>query len=158
FRSIDVSRSLSLTPDQVNRLNQLNTQTQSSFQADWNRLTAMNDAERVARAQQLNGQFNSAFLNGAQNVFNNQQLARYRQLQLQSLGFGAFFDPAVQRQLNLTPDQLQRLNTDMTWSQIQLRLIGTMTDRAAADRAFQTYQTQYATRLNQFLTPQQQQI
>jgi len=161
FRMNDVARSLNVTQLQTERLNQITQQLQDRFRVDLNNingLTGLTPQERAARLQQLNQQYNLTWMNGAQNVFDAQQMNRYRQLSLQFGGFRSLADPQIQRQLNLTNDQAQQLTGVNLWSQQQLQGIAQQaaTDPSQAAVLYRNYQAQAQTRLNGILSPDQQ--
>ena len=83
----DVSKSLNLTPDQINNLNQLTNQTQAKYRDQYSKLNGLNTSDRAARVRELNGQYNSAWNKGASGILNKNQLSRYQQLNYQYGGF-----------------------------------------------------------------------
>ncbi len=84
--------------------------------------------------------------------------ARYDQLYRQSLGFNAFNQPAIQSQLNLTPQQqVQIRQLAQNWRQ-QLRQFEVNGNFNLAPNQWSTMYNQYWNQLNGILTPQQQQI
>lgn len=59
----------------------------------------------------LRDQFNRDFLEGAGQAFGNPlQQQRFRQLQMQYQGYGAFSDPTLQDELQLSAEQIVRFN------------------------------------------------
>jgi hypothetical protein len=160
YRMDNVSRTLNLTPDQVNRLNQISQQLQTRYQNDINNLRTLDEQARQQRWMELQQQYNTNWMNDARTIFNDQQLNRYRQLELQYNNFNSFTVPDVRTRLNLTDDQIRRLQEAQAWSRSQLQTIERqgMTNRDDATRAWQNYWTEVQTRTNQILTPQQQQL
>src|SRR5262249_38700042 len=104
-----VLTSLNLTQNQVNQLNQLNTQTMNQFRQQFTGLNKVPQDQMAAQVQQLQTAIDTAFFRSAGTILDQQQLARFRQLQLQERGVAAFNDALVQQQLNLTKDQLAKL-------------------------------------------------
>jgi hypothetical protein len=158
YRQDDIGRALSLSADQINRLNQVTAQTEAQFRDRYNAINTMRDAERLTRYRDLTREYLTDWNRNAQGVFNDAQRARYQQLYYQYGGFDALYDPAVQRQLSLTPAQIQALNDQANWSYQQQQLI-TEAARADATRAAQQYRDywqQRQQRFNTYLTPQQQ--
>ena len=108
--------------------------------------------------QELNRQYYGDWSKGAGSVFNDAQRARYQQLNYQYGGFNSFYDPAVQKQLNLTADQQRNLRAQWDWSDQQLQDINRVgaTDPTKGTQMYRDYWTQRQERVNQFLTPDQQ--
>lgn len=158
YRMNDVSKSLNLTPDQVTRLNTLTDQTQAAHRANYTQLGTLGEAERFARQQELNQQYTTAWNKGAGDVLTDAQRTRYQQLNYQHGGFNSLYDPAAQKQLNLTPAQVRDLRTNADWSNQQLQDINRLgaTDAAKGKQMYSDYWTQRQDRLNKFLTPDQQ--
>ncbi|HZZ82297.1 MAG TPA: hypothetical protein VFE62_27615 [Gemmataceae bacterium] len=80
------------------------------------------------------------------------------QLYWQYRGFGAFADPFVANQLNLTPAQISQLGQyQQAWS-TQMNKISPMfsTNRDQALQQFNKLNTQTGNQINSVLTPQQQ--
>jgi hypothetical protein len=157
FFNPDVRRTLSITEQQFGRLSDAFNQAQTRFQNDFNQLSTLNERDRLARIADLNRSFNDAVMQGAQDVFTQQQLARLQQLQLQSRGLDVFNDPAIQQQLNLTQAQLndlRALNTDFN-RQVDLLRRATANNRPALEQ-FNTLQQQMQQRMNTVLTEPQQ--
>jgi hypothetical protein len=152
----DVSKALSLTPEQVTRLNALTDQTTARYRQNYAALAAQRDADRAARA--LNRQYYGDWAKGSREVLDEAQRARYQQLEYQYHGFNALYDPGVQSRLALTPAQAKALHDQAAWSDRQLRDIGRMADPAQAARAYRDYWSQRQERLNTYLTPQQQKV
>ena len=68
--------------------------------------------QRALQAQQLEAQFNQNFATSVNTALTNPQLrTRFDQLNRQFMSFNAFNDPAIQRQLGLTPDQISQFRT-----------------------------------------------
>ena len=159
FQATGVPSALNITDRQRTQIDTLTQQLQAGFQPQYDRLNSLAAAEQAAIREQLNREYLAAWQNAAREVFNAEQLARYQQLQLQLNGFNAFNDPVVQRSLNLDDAQMARLREDITWSQQQQALIQQQAavDQGRALEAFNAYNTASQNRLNQFLTPEQQQ-
>jgi hypothetical protein len=155
----DVSKSLNLNPQQVNQLNQVTNQTQTRHRDNYAKLNGLTPEERYARTHELNRQYNSDWMKGAHDVFNQDQFNRYQQLQYQHGGFASFTDPDMQKRLNMTPEQVKNLRDSIDWSNQQMQTInrqGEGTDREKTTQAYRDYQKQYQDRFNKFLTPEQQ--
>jgi hypothetical protein len=158
YRMDEVNKSLNLTADQVNRLNELTTQTQNQFRDDFTKLGTLADAERFNRQLELNRQYTTDWDKKARTIFNDTQWNRYQQLNNQYGGFNTLYDTDVQRRLNLTPDQIKNLRENADWSSQQLAEINRVgaTDAAKGRQMFTDYWTARQERMNKYLTPDQQ--
>jgi hypothetical protein len=154
----DVGKSLTLTPDQINRLNTLTDQIQAQYRQNYAGLSSLNEQQRLARQQELNREYYNAWNKGANDIFNDAQRTRYQQLNYQYGGFNSLDDPDVRKRLNLTPNQMDTLRDNAVWSNQQLQNINRLgaTDAAKATQMYRDYWTQRQERLNKFLTPEQQ--
>lgn len=158
YRMDDVARSLTLTPEQVNRLNQLSQQLQGRYGTDFNSISNLSPAERSRRILELQQRFGNEWMTGARDIFNDQQLNRYRQLDLQFRGFSAFADPAIRQRLNLTDAQMQQVQQAQDWARQQMQALTRQgLDQASRDNLYRNYVTEYRDRINQILTPEQRQ-
>ena len=158
YQMNDVSRSLNLSPQQVDQLNQLSLQTQTRLRDNYGKLGTLGQADRETRAAELNRQYNQDWMKGAADIFNQNQMNRYQQLQYQHGGFNSFSDPDVQKRLNFTDKQRDGLRQSIDWSSQQLQEINRTagTDREKALQMHSDYQRQYQDRFNTYLTPEQQ--
>jgi hypothetical protein len=158
YQMNDVNKSLNLTADQVTRLNTLTNETQSKFGKDFAGLGTLSDAERFNRQQELNGQYYTAWNNGAKDVLNENQFRRYQQLHYQYGGFNNFYDPTLQKQLNMTPEQVKSLREHSDWSNQQLADIEKLnaTDPTKARQQYTNYWTLRQERMNRYLNTEQQ--
>ncbi len=158
YQMNDVGKSLNLTADQVTRLNALTTLTQNKFDKDFTGLSTLNDAERFNRQHELRSQYYTEWNNGAKNIFNDNQFRRYQQLNYQYDGFDNFYDPNIQKQLNMTPDQVKNLREHWDWNNQQLADIEKLnaTDPAKANQEYTKYWTLRQERLNRYLNAEQQ--
>jgi hypothetical protein len=147
------------------QFNSLNRAYQNAYnrynQATRNLNPNLNEAQREQQLQQMQSQFNSDMAGTVNGTFNNpQMLNRYNQLNRQFMGFNAFNDPSIRRQLNLSADQLRQLRTlNNNWrQQLQQFRRGAGNDLSNVNQQQWTQMwQQYATQLNGVLTPDQQQ-
>ena len=119
FQSSGVPSALGLTDRQRTQIDTFTQQLQAQFQSQYDRLAGLRAAEQAAAREQLNREYLAAWLNAARDVFDDTQLARYQQLQLQFGGLDGLTDPVAQRALNLTDEQVAQLREQMAWSQQQ---------------------------------------
>jgi hypothetical protein len=155
FRMPDVRKNLNLTPAQVEDLNKLTDATQGRFRPGYQKLENMTPTERAMRAIELNRQYQTAWDQAARDVFNQNQFQRYQQLRWQYGGFNSLADPDLQKRLNMTEDQLRKLNESMEWNRKQWDEMNRMTDRERANRLYLDYQKQQNDRFNHFLNTEQ---
>ena len=163
FTDPGVRRQLNMNNNQFSTLNRAYQDAYARYnQAIKNLNPNLTEQQRKQQMQKLQMQFNQEVSGNVNSTFTNPQLlARYNQLNRQFMGFNAFNDPTVQRQLNLTPDQQRQLRAlSMSWRQRlqQLRRgAGNNLSAVNMDQWNQVW-SQYANQLNTVLTPQQQQI
>jgi len=159
YRMNDVSKALKLNPEQINRLNAVTDKIQGQYTPQYGNLNTLNGADRFARMQALNRQYYNDWNKGTADILNAEQRARYQQLNYQYGGFASFYDPDVQKRLNLTPTQVQNLRQQVDWNNQQMNNINRIggTDPTKAAQLYNTYWQQRQQRLNTFLTPAQRQ-
>jgi len=158
YRMNDVSKSLNLTADQINRLNAATDRIQTQYRDNYTKLNTVAEADRAARLRELNQQYVTDWNKGVRDVFNDTQRQRYQQLHYQYGGFDTLYIPDVQTHLNLTQAQLKDLNSQWDWSTQQQQAIDRLvaTDPTKATQMYRDYWTQRQERFNKFLTPEQQ--
>jgi len=110
YRNPDVARNLDLTRDQIDRLNQATDRLQGRYRDQFDRVNRLDERARDARRQELLRNYSGDWTRSAGDIFNERQMSRYRQLELQSRGLDAFRDPDVRRRLNLTDEQYRKLS------------------------------------------------
>lgn len=157
YRMNDVSQSLKLNEDQINRLNQLTTKMQTQFRSDFDKLGTLPEKDRFGKYNELNTRFQTEWMSGARDIFNEQQLNRYHQLQWQSDPFSAFSNPDLQKKLNLTDEQRTKLREQMDWSNQQTTNLSKLQGDAAI-KAHTEFLRERQNRVNQFLNQDQQRI
>jgi hypothetical protein len=154
-----VPADLNLTSAQQTRITTATQQLQSQFQPRYARIASLPVSEQDTARTALNQQYLAAWLNAAKSVFTPDQLTRYQQLQLQFGGFGSLSDPVAAAALSLSTAQQAQVKQDLTWSAQQRAAIqqAALTNQAQALQMWNAYNTAAQTRLNQLLTPTQQQ-
>jgi hypothetical protein len=117
------------------------------------------DQQRLAQQQLLEDQFRNDFNSSLETTFTDPAMRqRFNQLNTQFQGIGAFNDPMIQRQLNLTAQQRQQLATlSGQWRRDMMNLQRSSRNNLTQEQ-FNALRTRYATRLNTVLTPEQQQM
>lgn len=157
YRNANVARTLGLSPQQVQLLNEATTRLQSTYGSRLGQFGTLSQADRAARTQELMGQYNAQWNQAAANVLNERQLTRYGQLDLQSRGLEAFNDATVQQRLNLTApqrQQLQNLRTSAAQQAQQYMQVRWQNSDVAAHLA-DIYQRQWSDTANGILQPSQ---
>ena len=159
FASPGIQQQLSLSNEQMTKLNQAYQQNWNDYSKGLNGLGAINEPERLKRIQDLSGNLNGQLGQTAQGVLKQSQYDRYQQLNLQHQGLNAFNDALVQDKLKLNADQLRRIhelgakqNQMLTDLQRQAAV-----DPTAAAQQFQDFRRQNDLQLNSILTEQQRQ-
>jgi hypothetical protein len=156
----DVQRSLKITEEQIRRLNQANDRLMNEFRTGYGKLGDLAEAQRAARTQELLRVYNTGAMRAAQDVLNEEQMNRYRQIHWQYQGAGAFLDEDLARKLKLADEQLQRLRQlndtfDRKLEQIQ-RAPGANPEEIA--RRYTGLRRDQLEQLNKILNEQQQRM
>ena len=159
YQNADVRRSLNLTEAQIAQLSNSNPQLQRQLQNQMGRLASLPASERAAELQKLQAGSQQEFWRSATSVFTPEQAQRYRQLEYQYQGPGAFSNPEVRSRLNLSNDQAQRLqglhDQNMHWMQMFLAPGGSGQDAAGR---YSDYRQQLNEKTNAILNPEQRRI
>lgn len=160
FQQVGVPKDMGVNSKQQTQLDTMTQQLQAKFQSQYDKLKGLPAADQADRLAQLNREYTAAWLNGANGIFNEQQLTRYQQLQLQYGGFASLMDPVPQKALSLTDAQLKQLRQDIAWSKEQQAAIQqqALIDQAKALQAFNDYNTAAQARFNELLNLNQRQM
>jgi Spy/CpxP family protein refolding chaperone len=121
--------------------------------------TNLTPEQRAQKEAELRVNFERDFAPAVSAVFADQTARqRYNQLYLQYQGYGAFQDPIVQQQLNLTPQQQQQFNQFATdWNRQYTTWVTTYpTNREHVGKAFREARRDARHRITTVLTPAQQ--
>jgi hypothetical protein len=155
YQSPDVAKSMRLTAEQVDKLNQISELAQTRFRTNYDKLTP---EERSRQIQELNREYTADSLRGARDIMNDDQWKRYQQLSLQYGGFYSLTDPEVEKRLRLTDQQRINLREYMEWSDKQMQDINKVgaTNRDKGEALYRDYQKEYQSRFNKLLTTDQQ--
>jgi hypothetical protein len=165
FNDPGVRRQLNLNDNQFNTLNRAYQNAYNRYNQGFNGLgNNLTEDQREQQMLQLQNQFNTDFNQGVDSTLTDPQMrTRFGQLNRQFMGFNGFNDPGIQRQLNLTPQQRTELRQLAAQWRTQLRQ---MTSGPGGRNAnvnnidpsqWTELSNQYWTRLNNVLTPEQQQ-
>src|SRR5262245_11064717 len=153
----NVAETLKLSPEQTRRLEDMNRELQARTRDAYSRAGGPLEREREAARQAVLARYNLDTARGVSSILNADQMARYRQLQLQYQGPGAFFDAEVQRQLALTQEQINQFAALRgTWDQqFQGFLTVDPAARVEAARRWEAMQRLNNQRINSILNQQQ---
>jgi hypothetical protein len=159
YQMNDVAKSLNLSNQQMTQLNDMTTKLQTRLSSDYSKASQLPVNDRASQIQLLNQQYDSEWMKGAGDIFNQDQWKRYRQLNLQYGGFNSLSNPDVQQSLNLTAEQKKNLAGQIDWSTQQLQNMNQIgaTNADKASQMYQAYQKEFQNRWNTYLTPTQQQ-
>ena len=159
YQNSDVRRSLNLTDAQIRQLSSNNPQYMQQLQNQLVRLSSLPESQRAAELQNLQIGGQQEFWRSANTVLTPEQTQRYRQLEYQYQGPGAFSNPEVRSRLNLTNEQaqnLQQLHEQNTrWMQMFQEPGGSGQDAAAR---YSDYRRQLNEKTTAILTPDQRGI
>lgn len=149
-------QSLNLTTDQLNRLNQMTIQMQNRYRSNLP-LTSDNQA---AALETLRMRYQNDWQTGAGQILSEQQINRYRQLDLQYRNFSSLTDPVLVKRLNLSDSQLQQVRQAQDWSKQQMQILSQLNMSNPNERSirYRTYWSQGRERLDQILTLEQRRI
>jgi hypothetical protein len=150
-----VGQNLGLTSQQQQQLTTTQQQLMNNFNTRMQGLNNLPQAEQNARMQTLRNQFNTQFGTAANGILTQQQQQRLQQLQLQQPGFSAFGQPAMQSQLNLTPNQVSQLATKQADFNRQLQQIRMTQDPGRRAQLWEQLRDSRMDALRSVLTPQQ---
>jgi hypothetical protein len=157
FNDPEVQRALKLTPEQLERLNTTVNKLRTRFEAQVGQLAGLGVRQRQARQQELVRAYARDLQDALGSILGKEQMARYRQLDLQSRGAGAFTDPEVQRRLRLSDEQVRRLTALNDTNEREARAIANAaaSDPALAGRRHDTLSQNTRRSIEEILTGQQ---
>lgn len=158
FNDPGVQRQLNMNRQQFNTLNRSYQDAYGRYQQNLRGLNSnLTEQQRLAQMQQFENQFRTDFGRSLDSTFSDPRYrTRYDQLYRQYSGFSSFNDPAIQKQLNLTPQQrvqVQRMANDWRNQLQQACRNGTQLTQQQWEQMW----TQNWDQLNGVFTPEQQQ-
>jgi len=109
FRNSDVRKALGLTDDQIRQLGEVRARIQQEYESQLAKTGTLADNKREELLQDLRMIQQEDFFGAAASILTPQQLRRYRQLDYQYQGPGAFSNPEVRQHIQISADQLQRI-------------------------------------------------
>ncbi|MFO0866416.1 MAG: hypothetical protein U0744_17520 [Gemmataceae bacterium] len=154
FTDPNARQSLGITNEQYNQLHK----SYSNYWRDFT--TGLNQFSPDQREKQMSkavSNFVSQTSKAAQDILKPDQYNRFRQMEMQYRGWNSFNDPQVQKELNLTQQQREQLQTYQNrWNQTMNQVYSsTPQNREAAMKSYQDARLQYDKQVQQFLTPEQ---
>lgn len=161
FADPGVRQQLNLNDNQFNTLNRAHLEAFNRFNQGASGLgNNLNEQQRAQQLQALEAQFNQQFGQSLDTTFTNPRMRnRFNQLNTQFRGAAAFNDPAIRRQLNLTPAQQRQMRRlDAAWRQRMRQLRRAGNDQQLTDEQFAQLQAQNMAQINSVFTPEQRQI
>jgi len=160
FQNSDVRRALDLTDTQVDRLVDAQTRSQKDYENQFARVGSLAAGNRVAELQKLRTGQQDEFFRSAAGILSPEQLRRYRQLDYQYQGPGAFSSPDLREKMKLTDNQVQRLQELQNQSMYAFSSL-LQDSRGRPDEAlarYNNYRRQLAEKIAGILNPQQRGI
>jgi hypothetical protein len=104
-----VQKELKLTEDQCKQVEQIAKKVRAKMEKDLAQLEDLEGLEMRKKSKELRENYRKEFPKHLAEVLTPQQLARLKQISLQSVGIKAFVDPDVEKALDLTSDQKKQL-------------------------------------------------
>lgn len=162
FSNPTIRQQLQLNDEQFNKLNNAYTQSYTRYNQGLTGLDSkLNESQRAQRLQELHQGFNNEFYKSADGLFGNDtSRQRFNQMDWQYRGYGAFNDPNIQKQLNLTDEQRQRLSrySDEWNNQMGTWRRDYTTDREGTATRFRDARRESQNRINSVLNPEQRRM
>lgn len=159
FSDQGIRNQLRINEDQFNRLNKVYGEQWNRYNTGISGLNNLEPAQRTQKMQQMSQDFYRGVNDAAKEVLNAEQMSRYNQLYLQHQGWQAFDDPEIQRKLNLTDEQRQKINQLQSDYQTQWGNLNKEfgTDREGAARRYNELRQKNREQMNSLLNEQQRQ-
>lgn len=162
FADQTVRQQLRLNEGQFNQLNRNHSEAFNRFNQGSTALGRdLNNEQRMQRMRELSSSYNRDFMTGVESqITDPQQRQRFNQLYLQYQGLGAFNDPSVQKQLNLSAEQGQKLNEIWSEWNSQYGVLNDefRTDASGTSKRFGEMRSEINRRLDSVLNPEQKKI
>jgi Spy/CpxP family protein refolding chaperone len=106
-----VQKELKLDKEQVDKVKDALQKVQAKYSDDFAKLRDLPQEEQRTKRQALTRTLNEETLKAAGDILKPDQLKRLKQIELQQAGVLAYSRPEVQKALNLTDDQKQKIQT-----------------------------------------------
>jgi hypothetical protein len=111
FSDQEVQRALSITPDQIARLGDVDVVLRRRLQSALRDMDRLSEPARAVKSDELLLKYNSDLMHETAKVLDARQMERYRQLSRSSEGLLVFTDPDVVKGLGLTEKEQERLQS-----------------------------------------------
>jgi hypothetical protein len=162
FTNPDARQQLGLDDNRFNALNRARQQAFNQFNQGVAGLDPnLTEQQRMQQMMQLENQFNQNFNRTLDTTFTDPRMrTRFNQLNWQFQGFGAFNDPVVRQQLEITPAQqrqFRQVNAEWRRQLQQMRRAGNDQNARLTQEQMAQLRQQYQQQLQTLLTPEQQQ-
>lgn len=156
FQDSAIQRELRINEQQLQRMQQAYGDIYGRFQDRFAGLKSLDDAKRAEQLRELSRSFGTEFQKSTVGILSEQQMQRFNQLNLQRQGLDVFFDPQLQKQLNLTDQQLQQLRKfDEAFDRDFQGLSREAAAAEEAQRRFDALIRQRNEQINSIMNPQQ---
>ena len=107
----DVQKELNLTEEQVTKAKDVSKQVREKFKEDFTKLKDASKEERQEKMQELFKTIGTETEKSLKDVLKPEQQKRLKQLELQQRGVDALTDAEVEKALNLTAEQKEKIKT-----------------------------------------------
>jgi hypothetical protein len=104
-----VQKELKLDNEQVDKIKAALTKVREQHQEEFAKLRSLDQEERRTKGQELNKTVSEEILKSASGILAPDQLKRLKQIELQQEGTRALSRADVEKALNLTPDQKEKI-------------------------------------------------
>ena len=162
FNNPQIRKQLQLNEEQFNRLNQSYMQAWQQYNQGINGLDKqLTNEQRMQRMRELNqGLYKKYSTDIDETIEDRAARRRFSQMDWQYRGYGAFYDPSVQQQLNLTDEQLQKLQQYQNeWNQqVGIWRKEYSNDRDGVAKNFRESRKELQDRIKSTLSPDQRTI
>lgn len=164
FTDPGVRRQLNMNESQFNTLNRAYQNAYGRYNQNVRRLNNnLTPQQRQLQMQAFANQFQDEFGRTLDTTFTDPRYrARYDQLNRQYMGFNAFNNPRIQRQFNLTPQQMVQIRQLASVWREQLNRMrgqdGNFNINNVDQQQWAALYNQYWDQVNAVLTPEQQQL
>jgi hypothetical protein len=116
-----VQKELKLDSDQVEKAKAAVQDVREKHQGDFAQLQDLSQEERREKMTAMNRTINEETMKALAGIFKPDQIKRLKQVELYNQGVTAFTDPHVQKALNLTSEQKEKIKTIASDAQEEMR-------------------------------------
>jgi hypothetical protein len=157
YRDADVRKAMTITDEQIKRLNEAYDKFGTRYREDYGRLDKLTDRERADRLRELTQTYRTDLYKSYADILDEKQMARYRQLDLQYRGWNSFNDPDVVKGLSLSEEQLGKLRELSAQADRTMRDIvqASGTDLDAASRRYADHRARTWEQINRIFNEDQ---